>query len=215
MYGTQTIHAPWGVSVFGSAGVVAAPDLARLRVAIAQTRPRPGDAFEATRTGVNQVREVLRRHEIPDTAVFTSRLDLRSSWNYDNERKLLGYECTASFVIELRALDILEALLVDVVEAGANQVDDVEFDVSSRKDLRAQARRAAVAAAREKAELYAEAAGARLGPVIHIQDVDRDQDTTSFGAHSAAKSSNGEGGLAPGQIGITAEVALGFSLINA
>ena len=37
MNGTQSIEAPWGVSVFGAASVDAAPNLARLRIAVEQT----------------------------------------------------------------------------------------------------------------------------------------------------------------------------------
>ncbi|WP_405808580.1 SIMPL domain-containing protein [Streptomyces sp. NBC_01520] len=143
MNGTQSVDAPWGVSVFGAASVDAAPDLARLRVAIERTRNKPGEAFAATRGGVNRIREVLRGHRIPDTAVSTSR----SPWTYGSGRMFLGYECTASFVIELRDPDIPQTVLVDVVEAGANQVRGVEFDVRTRKELRAQARTAAVAGA--------------------------------------------------------------------
>ncbi len=142
MNGTQSIDAPWGVSAFGASSVDAAPDLARLRVTIRQTREKPGEAFEVTRSGVNQIREVLRGHGVPDAAVSTSRLNLKSSWNnYGNERKFLGYECTASFVIELRELDTLKTVLVNVVEAGANQVDGVEFDVSTKTPRRLASRR--------------------------------------------------------------------------
>ncbi|MGW4030103.1 SIMPL domain-containing protein [Streptomyces sp. NPDC004838] len=212
MNGTQSINAPWGVSVFGAASVDASPDLARLRVAITQTRQKPGEAFEVTRGGVNHIREVLRGHGVPDTAVSTSRLNLKSSWTFGNERKFLGYECTASFVIELRELDILETVLVDVVEAGANQVDGVEFDVSTKKELRARARTAAVAAAREKAALYAESAGIRLGPVIHIKDVDSDQMQNSYRSHSSGGGAGGDGDLTPGKISVSAGVVLGFSI---
>lgn len=134
MNGTQSIDSPWGVSVFGAASVHAAPDLARLRVAISQTKNKPGEAFAATRTGVNRIREVLRGHGVPETAVSTSRLNLSSQWSYGNDRTFLGYECTASFVIELRELDILETVLVDVVDAGANEVKGVEFDVRTKRN---------------------------------------------------------------------------------
>ncbi len=215
MYGSQSIDAPWGASVFGAASVDAAPNLARLRVAIAETRPKPGEAFEATRGGVNRIRDVLRGHGIPDTAVSTSRLDLKSSWDYGSKRRFLGYECTASFVIELRDLDLLEPVLVDVVEAGANEVDGVEFDVSAKKELRAQARTAAVAAAREKAELYAEAAQVRLGPVVHIKDVDSEQVQNSYRSHrGGGAGGDGDGDLTPGRISVTAGVVIGFSLIG-
>jgi uncharacterized protein len=214
MNGTQSIDAPWGMSVFGAASVDGAPDVARLRVAIKQTRRKPGEAFEVTRAGVNQVREVLRRHAIPDSAVSTSRLDLKSSWSFGSERKFLGYECRASFVIEVRDLDALEAVLVEVVEAGANQVDGVEFDVSTKKELRAQARVAAVAAAREKAALYAEAASVRLGPVIHIKDVDSDQLQNVYRGHGSGGGAGGEGDLTPGKINVTAGVVVGFSIVG-
>lgn len=210
MNGTQSIDAPWGVSVFGAASVDAAPDLARLRVAIEQTRNTPGEAFAATRGGVNRIRGVLRGHGVPEAAVSTSRLNLSSQWSYGNERKFLGYECTASFVIELRQLDILETVLIDVVEAGANQVKGVEFDVSTKKELRARARTAAVAAAREKAALYAEAAGVRLGPVIHIKDVDSEQ-LQNFRGHGQ-QSGGGEGDLTPGRVSVSAGVMIGLSL---
>ena len=74
--------------------------------------------------------------------------------------------------MESTHLDDVQQLLIDVVAAGANEIDGVDFDVTSKPDLRAEARRQAVAAARHKAALYAEAAGARLGPVVHIDDVD-------------------------------------------
>ncbi|MFE4452819.1 SIMPL domain-containing protein [Streptomyces sp. NPDC056796] len=213
MNGTQSIESPWGVSVFGAASVEAAPDLARLRVAISQTENQPGEAFAATRSGVNRIREVLRGHEIPETAVSTSRLNLSSQWSYGNERTFLGYECTASFVIELRELDVLETVLIDVVDAGANEVQAVEFDVRAKKELRARARTAAVTAAREKAALYAEAAGAQLGPVIHIKDVDAEQ-MQSYRSHSSHRSGGDEGDLTPGRVTVSAGVVLGLSLIG-
>ncbi|MEV6977623.1 SIMPL domain-containing protein [Kitasatospora sp. NPDC093806] len=213
MYDTQSIDSPWGVSVFGAADVSATPDLARLKVRITETRPKPAEAFAETRAAVNRVREVLRGHGVPDGAVSTSRLTLESEWVYKgNERTFLGYECTAAFAIELRELDLLEQVLVDVVDAGANQVDGVDFDVTTKRELRAEARRAAVAAAREKAELYAEAAGVRLGPVVHIKDVDSEP-IARYRSHGGG-GGDSENDLAPGSIRVSAGVLLGFSLIH-
>ncbi|MFJ5122542.1 SIMPL domain-containing protein [Kitasatospora sp. NPDC088548] len=175
-------------------------------------RPAPAAAFEVTGAAVSRVREVVRGHGVPDGDVSTSRLDLQSSWSYGGgERQFLGYECTASFVIELRELDALERLLVDVVEAGANHVEGVEFDVRAKRELRARAREAAVADALEKAELYARAAGVRLGPVVRIRDVDSEQPGTGYVGHSQG---GGEGSLAPGAIRVSAGVLLGPAIIG-
>lgn len=214
MNDTQYIDNPWGASVFGAASVDAAPDLARIRVAVNQTCPTPAEAFEGTRSAVNRVREVLRGHAIPDAAVSASRLNLTTDYKFiNNERKFRGYTCNASFVIEVRALETLETVLVDVVAAGANQVDGVDFDVSGKKQLRARAREGAVAAAREKAELYASAAGVRLGQVIHIRDIDSESMTNVFRGHGGSMGGNGDGdNLTPGRITVSAGVLVGFSL---
>lgn len=70
-------------------------------------------------------------------------------------------------MIELRDPDILETVLIDVVDAGAN--------VRTEKELRARARSADVAAARQKRARCAAAAEVRLGPVVPVTDVDSEQ----------------------------------------
>jgi hypothetical protein len=66
----------------------------------------------------------------------------------------------ASLVMVSPNIDGVQQLLVDIVAAGANEIQGVSFDVIDKLGLRAEARRDAVAAARRKAQLYAEAAGA-------------------------------------------------------
>lgn len=62
--------------------------------------------------------------------------------------------------------------------------------MGTKKELRAQARTAAVAA-RERATLYTEAAGVRLGPVVQIQDVDSDQLQNTYRCHGQTMSAGG------------------------
>lgn len=208
-----TITSPWGVTAYGAASVRAAPDLARIRLGIDRTEPSPQDAFAAARAAIAAVREAIRRHGVPDARVSASRLGLETAWNgYGPERTFLGYRCEATFAVELRELDVLEPLLIDVIEAGANQLSGVDFDVLDKPGLRAQARADAVRAARAKAELYAEAAGVRLGPVVHIEDVDPESiATTRLRGHSEA-SASAEADLAPGAVVVSAAVVLGFAI---
>jgi hypothetical protein len=66
-------------------------------------------------------------------------------------------------------------MLVDVVAAGANEIESVDFDVIAKRELRAEDRRKAVAAARAKADLYAEADPAllrRLAPALGLHTAD-------------------------------------------
>ncbi|MEU8118720.1 SIMPL domain-containing protein [Spirillospora sp. NPDC049024] len=209
----QMIERPWGVTAYGASSVKAMPDLVRARFMVTRVKPTPSEAFAAASEAVQAVRQTLRQHGISDAAVERSRLDLKSSWSYGgSERKFVGYECQASFAVESRALDDVQPLLVDLVAAGANQIDAVDFDVSGKGELRAEARRQAVGAARRKAELFAEAAGVRLGAVLHIDDVDPEQiGSGRYHGHGSGGEASPED-LAPGHVVVSAAVILGFSI---
>jgi uncharacterized protein len=211
----QMVERPWGVAAYGAASVKAMPDLVRARFKVTRVEQTPSQAFAAASDAVRDIRQALRLHGVPDVAVQRSQLGLNSSWNYGGgQRKFLGYECQASFVAQSTDLDDVQSLLVDLVAAGANEIDGVDFDVQGKTDLRAQARRDAVAAARRKAELYAEAAGVRLGAVLHIDDVDPEQPGLErFRGHSSGGEASPED-MAPGHVVVSAAVILGFSIIH-
>jgi uncharacterized protein YggE len=157
----QMIERPWGVVTYGAASVKAMPDLVRVRFKVIKLEQTPSEAFAAASDAVRTVRQALRDHGVADAAVERSRLDLKSAFDFANQRRFLGYQCQASFALESANLDDAQHLLVDLVGAGANEIEAVDFDVQAKPELRAEARRQAVAAARRKAELYAEAAGVR------------------------------------------------------
>lgn len=214
-HGVQMIERPWGITAFSSASVQAPPDLARLRFRVSRLQQTPAEAFAVTSEAVGEVRRVIREHGVPDGSVQRSQLSLATAWSYGNERKFIGHQCQASFVVESRDLDGVQQLLVDVVAAGANEIQGVGFDVIDKPALRAEARREAVAAARRKAQLYAEAAGVRLGAVVHIDDVDPDKlSEGAYRSHSAARSEASAEDLAPGHVVVSAAVILGFAIAH-
>ncbi|MDQ1656229.1 MAG: uncharacterized protein QOD41_1312 [Cryptosporangiaceae bacterium] len=211
----QMIERPWGVTAYGAASVKATPDLVRVRFRVIRVEQTPSEAFSAASDAVTAVRQTVRRHEVPDGAVQRSRLDLKSSWDgYGKDRRFLGYQCQAAFSIESTNLDTVQRLLVDLVAAGANEIDEVGFDVTAKGELRSQARQDAVRAARRKAELYAEAAGVRLGAVVHIDDVDPEQvGVERYRGHGSGGAASPED-LAPGHVVVSAAVILGFSIVK-
>jgi uncharacterized protein YggE len=131
-----------------------------------------------------------------------------------NERRFLGYQCQAWFSVESRDLDDVQQLLEGIVAAETNEIESVDFDVADKPGLRAEARRAAVAAARRKAELYAGEAGVRLGAVVHIEDEDPEQVRSGYRSHSSARTGASEEDLAPGHVVVWAAVTLGFAIAH-
>ena len=72
--------------------------------------------------------------------------------------------------VRIRDIDKLPAVLDRAIAAGANEMSGIEFVVSEQSKLLDQARDEAIADARRKAELYAKAAGAKLGRVVSITE---------------------------------------------
>lgn len=197
-----------GVTVYGTATVPAAPDLARVRFRVNRMEREPSRAFDAATGVVRAVRQVLRAHGIADDSVQGSRLGLRSvqHWGPSTES---GYLCDAAFAVESAELDDVQPLLVDLVGAGANEIESLEFDVADKSELRHQARREAVADARAKAGQYAAEAGVSLGRVIRIEDVPRYGGSYQF---MEAETASVSGDLAPSVLNVSASVVLTFAL---
>jgi uncharacterized protein YggE len=194
--------------------VRAEPDLARLRLAVELSEQTPDRAFQEAGAAVARLREALRAHGVAASGISGSRLNLKSCYEgYGSDRRFLGYQCTASYVVETSTLDDLQQLIVDAVAAGANRVDEVSFDVHDKPAQRDEARRLAVAAARRKAEVYAEASGVRLGPVLHLTDLDPDQNARLYRNHGGQSPAGSDGDLAPGLVEVQARVLVGYSLV--
>jgi uncharacterized protein YggE len=138
----QMIERPWGIAVYGAASMRAMPDVVRVRFKVVRLEQSPSDSFAAANDAVRTVRRALREHSVADGAVERSRLDLKSMWDFANERRFLGYQCQASFAVESDDLDNVQPLLVDLVAAGANEIEAVDFDVRADAQLRQWRQRA-------------------------------------------------------------------------
>jgi uncharacterized protein len=207
-----------GVKVFGSALLRIEPDVASLRFAVSRQARQPKDAFHETHKAVKSVRTYLAQAGAAGD-VAASRITLSRTFEYVNGRQQpTGYSARVAFNVLLSDLARMEELLIGVVDAGANEIDAVDFRTARLKEYRAEARRRAVAAGREKAENYCRAAGVALGPVVSIEDVNPELLRGSGEGHTSREASSEDGGperaFAPGSIVVGAAVSLVFALAS-
>jgi hypothetical protein len=139
---------------------------------------------------------------VPDDAVHESQLTLRYEEHYEPE-SASGYACEAAFSVETGDLGDVQALIVDIVDAGAHEIDRVEFDVADKDELRARARRQVVAAARHRAEVDAEEAGCAWGRWC----ISRTSRRNAAGTRPRRARTGG-----PGHVFVAAVVVLGFAI---
>lgn len=176
MYINQSIQRPAGVNVFGSALLRVDPDYASIRFAVTRMDAKPKAAFEAARAGAARVRAALQALGVADRDVRDSDTSLAEEWvGMNADRRMAGYRATVGFHVLVRSFGLVEPVLVAVVDAGADRILSVHSKTTRIKELRIEARQRALRAAQAKAEQYVGAAGARLGAVVHIEDVNPDE----------------------------------------
>ncbi len=171
MLNNQSIVAPVGVTTFGSGIVRAKPDMAIISMSVDVTDAAAKKAFEKTRAASEQVLSFFKNLE--NGEVSTSHIALQETRNWQTQ-KLIGYRARISYRVILKNLDDVERVVTGAIEAGANSVQSVDFQTSRLKEFRAEARQLAIKAAREKAQVYCDAAGADVGNILHIEDLNPD-----------------------------------------
>jgi len=160
------------VTVTGEATLSVAPDTAIIRIGVTSQGKTAREASDANAQKMTAVLATIKESGIPDRDVQTSRLTLQPQYdpNKAGPARLLGFQVTNQVTVKIRDIEKLPNILDKAIGAGANEMSGIEFVVSDQSKLLDQARDEAIADARRKAELYAKAAGAALGPVVAIAE---------------------------------------------
>jgi uncharacterized protein YggE len=160
------------VTVTGEATIAVAPDTAAIRIGVTSLGKTAHEANDANAKQMTAVIGAIKDSGISARDIQTSRLSLQPK--YDPSKagpaRLIGFQVTNQLTVKIRDISRLPALLDLAIAAGANEMSGIEFMVSEQSKLLDQARSDAVADARRKAELYARAAGAKLGRVVAISE---------------------------------------------
>lgn len=166
------------LSVVGEGEVHATPDMAVLTLGVVTEAETARGALVANTEAMSQIASALREAGIESRDLQTSGFIIEPKFTQPRpvERgeaqapEIVGYVVRNNLTVRIRNITQAGALLDQAVTLGSNYVNGLSFSVADPKPLEAEARRAAVADAREKAMLYAEAAGIALGPVVLIQE---------------------------------------------
>ncbi len=162
------------IVVTGEGRVEAAPDMATITLGTQAEALTAAEALAATSAATARILADLDAAGIAPRDIQTASLSVGPRYSYarnsDDPPRLQGYVASNTIRVRVRDMDTLGARLDAAVAAGGNRFDGLAFGLQDPLPLLDEARRRAVADARRKAELYADAAGVTLGPVLTIAD---------------------------------------------
>lgn len=154
--------------------VSAAPDMARVTAGVVAEGANASAAMADQRARMNAVIAALRDAGIAERDIQTTGLDLSPVYaSYErgqNGPRITGYRASNRVTVVARDLTTVGPTLDALVDAGANTIDGVSFAIEDSDALLDQARRDAVATLLARAELYADAAGVRVGRILEMNE---------------------------------------------
>ncbi|AOT11153.1 SIMPL domain-containing protein [Pseudoalteromonas luteoviolacea] len=158
------------VSIQGSATVEAKPDLADISFEVEVMKSTTLAAKQELDKRVNALLEGLNTFDIQDEHVSASSLLTEPHIIYDDEDNPIesGYIATRSIIITLTDIDKLNDFLNFALSVKIDTIEDIKFRSSKSSQYRQKATMRAVRNARNKANMYAEAFGAKLGQIYSI-----------------------------------------------
>jgi uncharacterized protein YggE len=159
------------ITVNGEGEVAIVPDLAILSGGVTTNGKTAREASEANARMMNAVMSALKAAGIAQQDVQTARLSLHPVRdNKNNELRVIGFQATNQVSVKIRDVAKIADVIDRLIGAGANDISGLQFVVSSPSKPLDQAREAAIADARRKAETYARAANVKLGAAISITE---------------------------------------------
>jgi uncharacterized protein YggE len=161
------------IIVIGNGSVSVAPDYARIRSGVTTRAKTAKEAADANSKLMAALTAALSSAGIEQKDIQTSRFSVQPVYAPpapNTEQRLTGFSVSNQVSVTVRQIDKVGDLLDRLITAGATDAGSVEFLHTDSSKILDDAREAAMADARRKAEIYAHAAGLSLGGVAWITE---------------------------------------------
>lgn len=164
---------PRSISVTGEGEAFGKPDLAEINVGVQTFAETVVEASRRNQAIVDKIFAALAKQGIAEKDIQTADYSIwpEQEWQRgetQQQPRIVGYRVSNTVHVKVREIETIGEVLAAVTDAGANSIHGIRFGVEDTDALEAEARRMAMADARERAESLAGLAGVELGEVLAI-----------------------------------------------
>jgi hypothetical protein len=205
------------VIVIGEGSVHVAPDYAQIRGGVTTKGKTVKEATDANSKVMAAITAALLNAGVAQTDIKTAQFSIQPAYappQPQAEPKLVGYSVSNQITVTVRALGKVSDTLDRMVDAGATDIGNVSFLHSDPAKALDQAREAAVADARRKAELYAHAAGFTLGRVAWLTEDTGTMPPVPMPMFRAQASMTAPVPISAGEDTLRVQITIGFDIAN-
>jgi uncharacterized protein YggE len=152
--------------------VARVPDLATISAGVVTQAKTAAEAMGDNAAKMAAASAALRRAGVADRDISTASISLQPQYRYaENQPPVLtGYQASNQLSVRFRDVKKAGTILDALVAQGINQINGPDFSLDKPEAALDEARVKAVQAARARAEVYAKAAGMRVGRIVSISE---------------------------------------------
>ncbi len=209
------VETPATITVSGVGTVSVTPDIAHVTVGVTINDASLSAAQQQANTVGQALIDTANENDIAEEDIQTNAYSVSVIEDYDDNGNLTGRRTfTVSNILSLtlRDLDAVGGVLDQLVDAGANTIYGISFDVSDPGPAVAQARTDATTDARERAEAYAAGLDVEIVGVASISEQSAPQPVARYDSSASSGSAAAAGSVpvAAGSTDLTVTVQVVF-----
>ena len=165
------------ITVTGTGEVLVPADSAVVSLGVTATDSEVLAAQAAANEAIAAIRAALVAGGIDESDISTDYINIYAMYDYSGSmEKLSAYNANSTLAIRVRDIEKVGEVIDTAFGAGANTLHGISFSATDTREAREEALKLAVANARAKAEVLAEAAGLVLRGIEEINE----QNTYSY-----------------------------------
>jgi uncharacterized protein len=204
------------LNVNGVGHVYLTPDIAYINIGVNTQDPSASDAVATNKTQSNAVIEAIRDFGVDAKDIRTTNFSIWSNQQYDEFGQIRGtsYVVDNTVNITVRDLDKLGDLLDSAINAGANSIYSIQFDVADKAEATKEARAKAVEDAKLQAKELADTAGLSLVDIhtINFYESNPYPYFEGKGGGGGAAADSAVVPIQPGQLVIAVTVSMTYTI---
>jgi uncharacterized protein YggE len=202
------------ITVVGEGKVSAQPDVAQINMGIEVVGPDIKEASSQAEAAMNGLLAALKGAGVAEKDIQTSYYNVWVERPYGQQGGPSGdtiYHVSNSVNVTVRDLDNVANILSQAIEAGANNINSINFSIADPTPLRSEARQQAVSNAEAKAAELAGLNGVEVSEVVRISEVVGGAVPFEFAA-AAGVGGGGAGPISPGEVEVSAQLQITYAI---
>lgn len=159
------------ITVYGSGSTLVNADTAVITLGVEARDKEVLKAQQKANEVISAVRKTLKEAGVKDENINTDYINIYAVYDYSNDTdEITAYRASSSLAIRVADAQNAGQLIDAAFSAGANTLNGINFSAQNTEKEKAEAVRLAVADARARAEVMAEAAGLKITGIKEISD---------------------------------------------